>query len=209
MNNGFKKIIDLILKIFIISVSISGAIIILIIALVIAGIYLKPYGDFWNVKNNNFEELNALTDNADMDGLLLYRRKIQPNAADSLDEICYVHYVKLNSTNGITEKKLIENGYKPSDKSNCVAQDSNLTELTEITFVAPFFHYLGYSDAFKFNKIYLVYGSTAHLDVSTISAKNGQIWQKQGHEIVIYPGENIIQKNSLFVECFDLLGMCN
>ncbi len=57
MNNGFKKIIDLILKIFIISVSISGAIIILIIALAIAGIYLKPYGDFWNVKNNNFEEL--------------------------------------------------------------------------------------------------------------------------------------------------------
>ena len=182
MNNGLKKIIDLILKIFIISVSILGAIIILIIALVIAGIYLKPYGDFWNVKNNNFEELNALTDNADMDGLLLYRRKIQPNAADSIDEICYVHYVKLNSTNGITEKKLIENGYKPSDKSNCVAQDNNLTELTKITFAAPFFHYLGYSDAF--DKIYLVYGSTAHLDISTISAKNGQIWQKKDTKLL-------------------------
>ncbi|WP_297964426.1 hypothetical protein [uncultured Campylobacter sp.] len=85
--NSFKKIIDLILKIFIISVSILGVIIILIIAFIIASIYLKPYNDFWNVKSNNFEELNILTDNADMDGLLLYRRKIQANAADSLDEI--------------------------------------------------------------------------------------------------------------------------
>ncbi len=76
MNNSLKKIIDLILKIFIISVSILGAIIILIIALVMAAIYLKPYSDFWNVKSNNFEELNILTDNADMNGLLLYRRKI-------------------------------------------------------------------------------------------------------------------------------------
>ena len=205
--NSFKKIIDLILKIFIISVSILGAIIILIIAFIIASIYLKPYNDFWNVKSNNLEELNILTENADMDGLLLYRRKIQPNAADSLDEICYVHYVKLNSTNGIAEKKLIENGYKPSNKSNCVAQDSNLTKFKKITFTAPFFHYLGYSDIF--DKIYLVYGSTAHLDVSTISAKNGQIWQKQGHEIIIYPGENIIQKNRLFSECFGPFGMCN
>ncbi len=60
--NSFKKIIDLILKIFIISVSILGVIIILIIAFIIASIYLKPYNDFWNVKSNNFEELNILTE---------------------------------------------------------------------------------------------------------------------------------------------------
>ena len=202
------KIFRLLLKL-IKWVCILIVILILLLVLYIIAFYTissisQQYREFIVARHVNLEEIRILSE-AKPKELLLYRRKEHTNRSKSASDICYVSYIKLNKSHGITPSKLENHGYNQIEKTHCVADTNNLADLKS-SFAAPNFSYLGHV---KGNKEFLVFGSKKNLDITSISDTKTQIWHKKGYEIVLYPQENIIRVNRLWTECWGLLGMCN
>lgn len=160
--------------------------------------YVETLLEFHNVIDKDKNEIQSLVQ-TDEETKLIFRKKSSTYESRSISLICYVHFIYFPNGYHITAEKMLTNKYEAVKNSKCGTNPDDLTKY-EIKWAAPKFHYI--------NDV-LVHGSIKNLKVSALRKNRNQVWRKKGHEIIFYPEQNIIQKNSLGWECYGFLGICN